>query len=75
MNILISVCEDFLKPAKIMLYSLSNYFRLLAPYILPESIDRILYLDADISRLSQMGFVSKGWLTGLLYGFVLVRYQ
>ena len=105
MNILISVCEEFLKPAKIMLYSLSKYhddlnvyllygslseesidefksfladkchttlfsiqalgffknvplseqyskpeiyFRLLAPYILPESIDRILYLDADI---------------------------
>jgi len=105
MNILISVCEVFLKPAKIMLFSLAKYhddlniyllysslseesihefrvyledkchatlypiqafgyfeniplseqyskpeiyFRLLAPYILPESIDRILYLDADI---------------------------
>ncbi len=105
MNILISVCEDFLKPAKVMLYSLASYhdnlnvyllysslreeqieelkgyladkcnavlhpinasgffvnvplskqygkpelyFRLLAPYILPEDLDRVLYLDADI---------------------------
>lgn len=105
MNILISVCGDFLVPAKVMLYSLSKqnkdlhiyliykslsdkqlseltafvntvcnseltafladdcftdaplseqygkpelYFRLLAPYILPQELDRILYLDADI---------------------------
>lgn len=105
MNILISVCENFMKPAKVMLFSLAQYhtnlkiyllysslskekiedleqyladkcnaelypilasgffkdiplseqyskpeiyFRLLAPYILPEDLDRILYLDADI---------------------------
>lgn len=105
MNILISVCEAFLSPAKVMLYSLSRYndgltvyliysslteeqidslsefvhrqcngkliaiyagkyftdvplseqygkpelyYRLLAPYILPIELERILYLDADI---------------------------
>lgn len=105
MNVLISVCESFLVPAKVMLYSLSQqnenlkiyliyssltkeqitelseyvtntchaelfaiyggdyfkdvplskqygkpelYYRLLAPYILPEEMERILYLDADI---------------------------
>ena len=105
MNILISVCEEFLTPAKIMLYSLSQhnenlkiyiiynsltaeqieeldlyvnqkcnaelypiladgyfkdvplseqygkpelYFRLLAPYILPQELERVLYMDADM---------------------------
>ncbi len=105
MNILISVCEAFLIPAKAMLYSLAQhneglkiyqfcgsltsgqiedlrgfvqekcnaelisidangyfedvplskqygkpelYFRLLAPYILPQEMERILYMDADM---------------------------
>ncbi len=105
MNILISVCEDFLFPVKVMLLSLTQhnsgleiyllrgsltdeqvsglndfvrekcgavmtaisakgyfkdvplsemyskpelYYRLLAPYILPPELDRILYMDADI---------------------------
>lgn len=105
MNILISVCEAFLLPVKVMLYSLSQhndalkiyifyssltseqiedlshfvqykckgalypisadgyfkdvplskqygkselYYRLLAPYILPKELDRILYMDADM---------------------------
>ncbi|MGC6177159.1 glycosyltransferase family 8 protein [Lacrimispora sp. 38-1] len=105
MNILISICESFLIPAKVMLYSLCRfhhdvdvyllfgslkkeeirdlelflvnkcnarlhpvcalgfftnvplssrynkpelYYRLLAPYLLPAELDRVLYLDADI---------------------------
>lgn len=105
MNILISVCESFLTPVKVMLYSLSRhnsglciyffhgsltlgqlaglnefveekcnaklnvieasdyfkdiplseqyskpelYYRLLAPYILPQELERILYMDADM---------------------------
>lgn len=105
MNLLISICESFLTPAKVMLYSLSRfhedidvyllygslteeeirdlelflinkcnaklhpvcasgfftnvplssrykkpelYYRLLAPYLLPAELDRVLYLDADI---------------------------
>ena len=105
MNLLISICESFLTPAKVMLYSLSRfhedadiyllysslsqeeikdlelflinkckarlhpvcasgfftnvplssrykkpelYYRILAPYLLPAELDRVLYLDADI---------------------------
>lgn len=105
MNILISICKDFLQPVKVMLYSIAQehndlnvyllyssltqeniidlklflsrncnaklypicadgyfqkvplseqypkpelYYRLVAPYILPKDLDRILYLDADI---------------------------
>lgn len=105
MNLLISICESFLTPAKVMLYSLTRYhddvdiyllysslteekirdlelflikkcnarlhpvcasgfftnvplssrynkpelyYRLLAPYLLPAELDRVLYLDADI---------------------------
>ncbi len=105
MNLLISVCEDFFEPVKVMLHSAGRYnsnlqvyliysslsmekveelekfvetecggklhailadgyfedvplseqykkpelyFRLLAPYILPQEMDRILYMDADI---------------------------
>lgn len=105
MNLLISICESFLTPAKVMLYSLARfhedvdiyllysslsqediydlelflinkckarlypvcasgfftnvplssrykkpelYYRILAPYLLPAELDRVLYLDADI---------------------------
>ena len=105
MNILVTACETFLIPVKVMLYSLSRYhedlkiyiiynslttqqikelkqyvnqkckaqlypvfadgyfnkvalseqyrtselyFRLLAPYILPQELDRVLYMDADM---------------------------
>ena len=33
-------------------YSVEMYYRLLAPFVLPESLDRILYLDPDIINLN-----------------------
>lgn len=35
-------------------YSIEMYYRLLAPFILPESLDRILYLDPDIINLNSI---------------------
>lgn len=32
-------------------YSIEMYYRLLAPFVLPEELDRILYLDPDIVNL------------------------
>lgn len=33
-------------------YSIEMYYRLLAPFVLPEDLDRILYLDPDIVNLN-----------------------
>lgn len=33
-------------------YSIEMYYRLLAPFILPDEVDRILYLDPDIINLN-----------------------
>ena len=44
-----TVPEDFVQGYKVTLhYSIAMYFRIFAHLLLPESIDRILYLDADI---------------------------
>ena len=45
----LDVPEDFVQGYKVTLhYSIAMYFRIFAHLLLPESIDRILYLDADI---------------------------
>lgn len=35
-------------------YSIEMYYRLFAPFVLPEELDRILYLDPDIVNLNSM---------------------
>lgn len=51
----VKVDEDFFKDAPVLLhYTREMYFRLLAYQFLPNSIDRILYLDPDILVLNQI---------------------
>jgi len=46
---LLKVEEELFQDAPIFsYYSKEIYFRLLAPYLLPKELDRILYLDSDI---------------------------
>ena len=90
MNVLISVCESFLVPAKVMLYSLSRhiqevplskqygkpelYYRLLAPYLLPEEMERILYLDADIIINGSLREFYQQSIDGAYAAFVMDRF-
>ena len=54
----ISISEKYFEDAKITdRYPQSMYYRLLAPKILPESLDRILYIDPDtliINKLDEL---------------------
>ena len=40
--------ESIKLPKYIDYISINTYYRLFAPYLLPEDVDRILYLDSDI---------------------------
>ncbi len=132
MNVLITISENFLFPAKVMLYSLAKYnkdlavyiiyntfspekleqlqefvqevchaefkpvladnifadaplseqygkpelyYRLLAPYVLPEGIDRILYLDADIIVRDDLSIFYTQDLEGACAAFIKDRYD
>ena len=51
----VSVDPDLLKDAPILKrLSKESYYRLLAPEILPENVDRVLYLDPDISVINSL---------------------
>ncbi len=132
MNILITINENFLFPAKVMLYSLAKhnkdlriymiysefgeeklgdliefaqqkcdaefvpvlaenifkdaplseqygkpelYYRLLAPYVLPKELDRILYLDADIIVKGDLTSHYEQDLEGAYAAFVKDRFD
>lgn len=44
----IYVSNELFNGAPLLMWSLPMYYRLLAPTVLPEELDRILYLDCDI---------------------------
>lgn len=47
-------CSDLFEEETIVnrYYSIEMYYRLLAPFVLPDEVDRILYLDPDIISLN-----------------------
>ncbi len=51
----IGISKEYFKDAKITKrYPQSMYYRLLAPKILPENLDRILYIDPDILVINEL---------------------
>lgn len=64
----IRVGENFFSDAPILLhYTKEMYFRLLAYQLLPESLDRILYLDPDILVLNRIRGLYETELSDYLY--------
>lgn len=70
-------CSSFFKPsdkvAVTRYYTLEMYLWMFAPYILPDSIDRILYLDPDIVCMNECrSFYETDFLD---YSFVATNYK
>lgn len=53
------------------MYSIATYYRIFLPSLLPETIDRILYLDCDIIVLSDVKELYDLYLDG--YGLAAVK--
>lgn len=64
----IKITDDYFQDAPVVKhYTKEMYYRLLAFKFLPESLDRILYLDPDILIINEIKRLYETDLTGYLY--------